>query len=498
MSEGKKKIVIVGGGIAGLSAGIYGKLAGYDVEIYEKNPVAGGQCMGWNRKGCHIDNCIHWLTGTKKGTALRNVWETVGALEKNTKFVDSDSFYTSITGDCRVTLWKDLKRTETELLRLSPEDETEIRKFAEHVRYAAKCEIPAEKPMDAMGIMDYIHMGASMTDMPKVMREYGSIDLQEMAGRFRHPALRALFTDYLPKEYIASSFLVSYGSIVSGNGEIPKGGSLAMVNRMVQRFQELGGKLYCNTPVSRIVIRNKKVVGIETADQKEVTADYVISSVDTMEMFEKLVGKEYMDSKWQSCYSDSEKYPLFSAVQAAFVVDAEAYDKKGTIFFDCFPFETGGKKIDRISVKSYEYESDFAPAGKVVLQVNVPQFDQEYFYWKRLSRTEYKSQKEMAASAVEERLLLQFPKLRGHMEFLDCWTPLTYERYCNAYHGAYMSFITRKGVKSFRVKGVVKGIKNLYIASQWIMAPGGLPVAVTAGKFAIWRIVRKEKSVRFP
>ena len=52
MSENKKKIVIVGGGIAGLSAGIYGKLAGYDVDIYEKNPIAGGQCMGWNRKGC--------------------------------------------------------------------------------------------------------------------------------------------------------------------------------------------------------------------------------------------------------------------------------------------------------------------------------------------------------------------------------------------------------------------------------------------------------------
>ena len=37
MSENKKRIVIVGGGIAGLSAGIYGKLAGYDVDIYEKN-----------------------------------------------------------------------------------------------------------------------------------------------------------------------------------------------------------------------------------------------------------------------------------------------------------------------------------------------------------------------------------------------------------------------------------------------------------------------------
>ena len=76
---------------------------------------------------------------------------------------------------------------------------------------------------------------------------------------------------------------------------------------------------------------------------------------------------------------------------------------------------------------------------------------------------------------------------------LDCWTLITYERYCNAYHGAYMGFITRKGVKSFRVKGLLKGVKNLYIASQWIMAPGGLPVAVTAGKFAVWRIARKDK-----
>lgn len=56
-----------------------------------------------------------------------------------------------------------------------------------------------------------------------------------------------------------------------------------------------------------------------------------------------------------------------------------------------------------------------------------------------------------------------------------------------------MGFIIKKGVKSFRVKGTVKGIKNLYIASQWIMAPGGLPVAVTAGKFAVWRIARKDK-----
>ena len=31
-----KKIIIVGGGLAGLTAGIYGVKANYDVEIYEK------------------------------------------------------------------------------------------------------------------------------------------------------------------------------------------------------------------------------------------------------------------------------------------------------------------------------------------------------------------------------------------------------------------------------------------------------------------------------
>jgi hypothetical protein len=56
-----------------------------------------------------------------------------------------------------------------------------------------------------------------------------------------------------------------------------------------------------------------------------------------------------------------------------------------------------------------------------------------------------------------------------------------------------MGFITRKNVKSFRVKGTVKEIKNVFIASQWLQAPGGLPIAVTAGKFAIMRILKNIK-----
>ena len=41
--------------------------------------------------------------------------------------------------------------------------------------------------------------------------------------------------------------------------------------------------------------------------------------------------------------------------------------------------------------------------------------------------------------------------------------------------------------------GKVKGINNFYLSGQWMQGPGGLPIAMTQGKFAIQRICKKEK-----
>jgi len=104
-TDTKKKVIVVGGGIAGLSAGIYALKAGFEAEIYEKNPVAGGECMGWNRNGYHIDNCIHWLTGTDSKTKLWEVWKTCGAIDENSEYANTSKFYSSRLGDKEVSLW---------------------------------------------------------------------------------------------------------------------------------------------------------------------------------------------------------------------------------------------------------------------------------------------------------------------------------------------------------------------------------------------------------
>lgn len=488
-----KKIVIIGGGIAGLTAGIYARKSGFEVDIFEKNQIAGGQCIGWNRKNHHIDNCIHWLTGTKQDTELRNLWEEVGALSSDTKFVENDKFYTSYLGNQCITLWKDVERTKRELLELSPEDEQGINTFIKHVNYAACCEMPVKKPMDMMDLLDYIELGKAMADMQKVLKMYGKINIKDMADRFKHPLLKALITDYLPREYTASSLIMSYATVASGNGDVPAGGSLAMAERIEERFKKMGGKLYYNSAVKRVVVEGSRALGIELENDEMISADYVICATDTMEMFDKLVGRKYMNKKWRSCYNDEQNYPLSSSFQIAFSIDTKIFHNMNTVFFDCEPFKMNGKMIHRMSVKSYEYEPTFAPERKTVLQANIKQYDDDFRLWKSLSKEEYKRKKFELTKVVEEKILRKFPALIGHIDFLDCWTPATYERYCHSYHGAYMSFITKKNVKSFRMKGTVKGLNNVFIASQWLQSPGGLPVAAATGKFAVQRILKKEK-----
>lgn len=52
-----KKVIVIGGGITGLSAGIYLKLNDYDVEILEKNMESGRFSA---QRICHSDKKIYY------------------------------------------------------------------------------------------------------------------------------------------------------------------------------------------------------------------------------------------------------------------------------------------------------------------------------------------------------------------------------------------------------------------------------------------------------
>ena len=56
-----------------------------------------------------------------------------------------------------------------------------------------------------------------------------------------------------------------------------------------------------------------------------------------------------------------------------------------------------------------------------------------------------------------------------------------------------MSFLfnDKKGV--MLSDGKIKGLDNFYLSGQYMQTPGGLPLAMAAGRFSIQWIMRREK-----
>ena len=91
MDQAGKTVAIVGAGMAGLCAGVYAQMNGYQSRIYEQHTAPGGLCTAWKRHGYTIDLCIHWLVGSRPGIAMHELWREVG-LVKGTEIIDLDEF----------------------------------------------------------------------------------------------------------------------------------------------------------------------------------------------------------------------------------------------------------------------------------------------------------------------------------------------------------------------------------------------------------------------
>ena len=56
-----------------------------------------------------------------------------------------------------------------------------------------------------------------------------------------------------------------------------------------------------------------------------------------------------------------------------------------------------------------------------------------------------------------------------------------------------MGFLFTHKDGMFTHNGRIPGLRNFLMAGQWMQCPGGLPLALAEGKFAIQRMCKKEK-----
>ncbi|MDR2630295.1 MAG: NAD(P)-binding protein [Spirochaetaceae bacterium] len=500
------KIVIIGGGMAGLAAGIYAQIAGFESVIYEKYRTLGGQCTGWDRNGYRIDSCISLMGGTKEGTGFNKMWKEFGVIRKEDDIIRPDSFGTAEFNGVSITLWKNLDRLRTELLAISPEDEKPIENLIQNCRLMGDISmvVPVDKPVDMMSPGDLLKVLKALLGAGGILTKNSKTSFAEYAARFKHPALQKLILSRLPPYFSILGFFFTIGTFASGNGDLPRGGSRTLPDRMSEKYLALGGRIHTGSAAEEIIVRGNRAVGVRfTANGERFTAeaDYVIAACDVHITLTKLLKNQYRDRRFELRYRNSRDYPVFSTFHAAFGIQRDLTAYPISLIFEVEPLTVGLTEYPFIKFRNYSYDQDFAPPGCSVITVPLNQSGEDYRFWEDLYRRDiegYRREKQRIGEELRARLVRRFPEWEGKIQLLDVATPLSYHHYTGAWQGAWMSFMMTPKAKLLIHSGKIRGLKNCLLTGQWLQPPGGVPTAIMNGRFTIQRICKMEKRPLLP
>jgi len=489
-----KKIVIIGGGVAGLSAGIYAKLNGFDAEIIEMHSITGGQCTAWDRKGYRFDYCLHWLVGTRKGP-FNNIWRETNVLNDNVEIIDHEVHTKLFTDDGReFILYTNLNKWEEYLCNFAPEDTKKIKKMCTDMRKSAFLQPFSDPP----GLRKFGQTITSLFGMMPVMMlfiKYGRKSCDEYFGKlgFINDSLKYFLNSIFgSRDFSALAFIMMFAWFNQKNAGYLIGGSLPLAKRMTNRYLDLDGNLRTKSRVTRIVVENNITKGVILSDGTEIKSDYVISAADGHSTIFEMLGGKYLNKKISYAY---ENWELFTPiVQVSFGINKKIDSE--------VPVETwlikdqiiGRTKTNRgYSIMNYCFDPTMAPDGKSVI---VMRFDSPWELWKDIDAGEYKNEKELIEKDAIAILDKRYPGISTNIEVCDVATPLTDVDYTGVWKGSYEGFMPSSKNLMNNLNPVIPGLKKFYMAGQWLFPGGGLPPAGQSGKWAI-QYICKEERIRF-
>ena len=487
----KKKLIIIGAGISGMTAGIYALDNGYDVTIYEKHFIPGGQCTGWNRKGAYIDGCAHWIVGTNPTSDFYPIWRHIGAFDSSTTIYDTQYFSKYDIDGHVITFYADLEKLEDELLRVAPEDKRQIKRFINGIKAYRFTNVPTKKPLDHMNIFELMVYGLSMLPMAFHFMYYKHKSVKGYSKKFKSEIIRKLFKRIINEKYNIHSLVYIMKSLAANDAGMVEGGSRNLAFNVMKTFISKGGKVVYNSEIDHILIEDNKATGIVLKDNSVINSDFVISSCDAHHTIYNLLEGKVYDKYFEERFNNKKDYPLNAGLQVSYKLNKVLYNYPKMINFEITPYKLGELVIDNITIRNHSFDNTLNKSI-ATLTILIDSDDSVYEYLSSLSKKDYLNEKEKLGNHLLKEIKRYVNLSDSDIELIDVSTPLTYERYTNAYHGSYMSFITTKKSKGLMRKGLIKGLDNFAMAGQWIMSPGGLPIALFSGKFAVMRICKMD------
>jgi len=495
-----KKIVIIGAGIGGLSAGCYARMNGFEAEIFESHTRAGGLCTSWKRGNYTFDGCIHWLTGSSPADSFHDLWQELGAIGKQTIY-NHELFQAYRDADGReFRISSNVDELEKHMLDLTPQDEGSIRRLCRLVRKFTHFDFPQTKAYELFSLFDTMKMIWKFIPFMKEYNFCNNTTVGEFAGSFKDPLIR----EVLPRifggpEISLLSLVITLALMNKKDGGYPLGGSLEFAKNIEKRFLDLGGIIHYRKKVEKIMTSQGKATGILIKDGGEIMADYIVSASDLQSTLGKLLEGKYRSPVHEELL---EKVPVFpTSIQVSFGVKMDLSGGHDAITFSRKmpePFIIGNEQHQWLVELNYAHDPNMAPKGSTVLICFLQMKDNTF--WENLyaDRKAYKEEKRKILETVTDQFEKIYPGFRDNIEESDVATPMTYVRYTGNRKGAYMSWLlVGKNAQKYQViPKRVPGLENLWLAGMWVMAPGGLPTGAKTGHDVIQMICRKER-IRF-
>ncbi len=462
--------VIIGSGISGLVCGCYLAKAGMKTLIVEKNAKPGGYCTSFTRGGFLFDACVHSLGSLREGGNIRIILKELG-LEERLKIKRYDPSDIIIAPDYKIHFWNNLDKTTQEFINNFPKEAKKITEFFDYINNCEGMSLLQLKNITFQALLDkYFN-----NDKLKGILSFPLI------GNAGLPA----------KKISAITGILIYKEFMFDGGYYPNGSIQAFPNILIERFKELGGDVYFSSLVKRLMVKNKKVEGIEIEKGDLISAKYVISNADATQTFLVFLGEEFMTrdmmNKLKSLEPSLSMFILYLGIGRS-LNDQNDLPPNTNIWF--LPHYN----IDKLYDLAIEGDLDkldcflirlLSDNKSIITLIFAPFKDENYWKYnkKRLIDTFIKK--------VEKII----PNLSSHIVFKDAATPNTLYKWTLNYKGAsygWAGMPSQLAVTGFTQR---TSIENLYLTGHWTTLVQGVSGVAYLGRDTAKKILNKETLV---
>ncbi|MCG1020734.1 phytoene desaturase family protein [Sutcliffiella horikoshii] len=481
-----KKVVVIGGGLGGLSAAIRLSADGYEVKVIEKGERLGGKLNIRSGKGFSFDTgpsilTMPWVLEQLFASANRNLHDyiTIERVEPQWRTFFEDGTTIDVTSD--------LPKMLEQIREQSAKD---ANGFFEYLNYCSRMYEYSlksfyKKSLSGLSELRALHNLKELIGMDP-MKSMDQITKKYFEDKHFQQLFNFMIMYIGSSPYHAPAVLSQLTHVQLGLGiYYVKGGMYKIAEAMQKLLDEMKVEYKLNASVRKILTEGHKATGVLLEDGEEIDADLVVSNLEAIPAYKTLLKDVPMA---ESAANDLVKYtPTVSGLVLLLGVNRQYeqlahhnffFSRDPEVEFDTI-FNKGLPAKDPtiyIGVSS-KTDSTQAPEGKENLFVltHVPPL-KEGETWE-----EYKD-------IYREKVLTKLERmglggLKDSIEFEYSFTPNDLQNLYGANGGSIYGVVTdRKKNGGFKIPCRSKILNNLYFTGGSTHPGGGVPMVTLSGQ----------------